>query len=206
MVTASGMNLCQIKYRLLLWAGQEVDGSMQTKTPSHEEVCIFMSTFCDSTFPLFGEANEATIPFAPPETPVLFSYFATDSHLWAILNAEITHENPVEDRHRRLVQSHRSRPCDRELKLNAKIRDEPDESKKPRRFALMTSFYAIIGNTQLCTLSACQLRGERPHLEVSFLPRPGQARAYQIPQICHLARSFESEASSGGAWGRAECY
>jgi len=63
-----------------------------------------MSTFCDSTFPLFGEANEATIPFAPPETPVLFSYLA-------------------------------------------------NESKKPRRFALMTSFYAIIGNTQLCTLS-----------------------------------------------------
>ena len=34
------------------------------------------------------------------------------------------HENPVEDKHRRLVRSHRSSPYDRELKPNAKIRDD----------------------------------------------------------------------------------
>jgi hypothetical protein len=33
-------------------------------------------------------------------------------------------ENPVEDKHRRLVRSHRNGPLDRELKPNAKIRDE----------------------------------------------------------------------------------
>lgn len=33
-------------------------------------------------------------------------------------------ENPVEAKHRRLVRSHRNGPLDRELKPNAKIRDE----------------------------------------------------------------------------------
>ncbi|KAG1862298.1 phosphoinositide 3-kinase family, accessory domain-containing protein, partial [Suillus subluteus] len=54
--------------------------------------------------------------------------FATDPHLWAILDPEIARENPVEDRHRRLVRSHRSSPYElRELKPNAKIRDELKE-------------------------------------------------------------------------------
>ncbi|KAJ2914075.1 hypothetical protein MD484_g6343, partial [Candolleomyces efflorescens] len=37
---------------------------------------------------------------------------------------DVSNENPVEDKHRRLVRSHRSSPYDRELKPNAKIRDE----------------------------------------------------------------------------------
>lgn len=36
-------------------------------------------------------------------------------------------ENPVEAKHRRLVRGHRSGPLDRELKPNAKIRDELNE-------------------------------------------------------------------------------
>jgi phosphatidylinositol 3-kinase len=77
----------------------------------------------------FQEAqNQATIPLppaaAPPVPPVLPSSFAADPHLWAILDPEIARENPVEDKHRRLVRSHRSSPYDRELKPNAKIRDE----------------------------------------------------------------------------------
>lgn len=52
------------------------------------------------------------------------STFATDTHLWSIIDPEIARENPVEDKHRRLVRSHRSSPYDRELKPNAKIRDE----------------------------------------------------------------------------------
>lgn len=40
------------------------------------------------------------------------------------MDPDITRENPVEDKHRRLVRSHRSSPYDRELKPNAKIRDE----------------------------------------------------------------------------------
>ena len=45
-------------------------------------------------------------------------------HLWAVLDPEIAQTNPVEDKHRRLVRSHRSGPLDRELKPNARIRDE----------------------------------------------------------------------------------
>lgn len=59
-----------------------------------------------------------------PIAPVLPPSFGTDPHLWAISDPDILRENPVEDKHRRLVRSHRSSPYDRELKPNAKIRDE----------------------------------------------------------------------------------
>jgi phosphatidylinositol 3-kinase len=48
----------------------------------------------------------------------------TDSHFWQIIDPEVSRDNPVEDKHRRLIRSHRSSPYDRELKPNAKIRDE----------------------------------------------------------------------------------
>ncbi|KAI0714408.1 atypical/PIKK/PI3K protein kinase [Cerioporus squamosus] len=60
----------------------------------------------------------ATTPAPPTST------FAADTHLWAVVDPDIARENPVEDKHRRLVRSHRSSPYDRELKPNAKIRDE----------------------------------------------------------------------------------
>ncbi|SJK99956.1 related to phosphatidylinositol 3-kinase [Armillaria ostoyae] len=66
----------------------------------------------------------------PPPTPVAgASSSAThDSHhLWSIIDPDIARENPVEDKHRRLVRSHRSGPYDRELKPNAKIRDSIGE-------------------------------------------------------------------------------
>ena len=47
-----------------------------------------------------------------------------DNGLWSVVDPDVSHENPVEDKHRRLVRSHRSSPYDRELKPNAKIRDE----------------------------------------------------------------------------------
>jgi phosphatidylinositol 3-kinase len=50
--------------------------------------------------------------------------FAVDPHFWAAIDPDVTRENPVEDKHRRLVRSHRSSPYDRELKPNAKIRDD----------------------------------------------------------------------------------
>ncbi|KAG8893971.1 Phosphatidylinositol (PI) 3-kinase, partial [Tulasnella sp. 417] len=46
-----------------------------------------------------------------------------DVHVWQIVDPEIGRENPVEDKHRRLVRSHRSGPLDRELKPNAHDRD-----------------------------------------------------------------------------------
>ncbi|KAJ8590465.1 atypical/PIKK/PI3K protein kinase [Rhizopogon salebrosus TDB-379] len=169
------------KHRLLLWTGQEADGSMQTKTPSklgvrdemgrleklvkkYERGDLPKSDWLDNIafrkmeeihaaeteksdniylyidlprfdFPvIFSESeaqNQATIPLppaaVPPVPPVLPSSFAADPHLWAILDPEIARENPVEDKHRRLVRSHRSSPYDRELKPNAKIRDELGE-------------------------------------------------------------------------------
>src|ERR1700679_4096653 len=58
-----------------------------------------------------------------PAAPSVAS-MATDAHLWSVVDPEIARDNPVEDKHRRLVRSHRSSPYDRELKPNAKIRDE----------------------------------------------------------------------------------
>lgn len=52
------------------------------------------------------------------------SSFSADATLWSVVDPDVVHENPVEDKHRRLVRSHRSSPYDRELKPNAKIRDE----------------------------------------------------------------------------------
>ncbi|KAF9070787.1 putative atypical/PIKK/PI3K protein kinase [Rhodocollybia butyracea] len=62
----------------------------------------------------------------PPQTPTqpTNTLFTTDNnYLWSIIDPEIARENPVEDKHRRLVRSHRSGPYDRELKPNAKDRD-----------------------------------------------------------------------------------
>ncbi|KAH6909088.1 atypical/PIKK/PI3K protein kinase [Coprinopsis sp. MPI-PUGE-AT-0042] len=59
-----------------------------------------------------------------PSTPSISSSFINDPGLWGVVDPDITNENPVEDKHRRLVRSHRSSPYDRELKPNAKIRDE----------------------------------------------------------------------------------
>ncbi|GJJ08563.1 hypothetical protein Clacol_002782 [Clathrus columnatus] len=51
----------------------------------------------------------------------------SDPHLWIVIDPDVSRENPVEDKNRRLVRSHRSGPLDRDLKPNAKIRDELGE-------------------------------------------------------------------------------
>ncbi|KAK4046921.1 Phosphatidylinositol (PI) 3-kinase [Microbotryomycetes sp. JL201] len=61
-------------------------------------------------------------------TAVLGSTSSADnSTLFPIIDPEIVRENPVEAKYRRLVRSHRNGPLDRELKPNAKIRDELNE-------------------------------------------------------------------------------
>ncbi|KAE9398432.1 hypothetical protein BT96DRAFT_994923 [Gymnopus androsaceus JB14] len=75
-------------------------------------IYIFTLTCHDSTF-------------RAPQTPIQPSAnsFASDNtHLWSIIDPEVTRENPVDDKHWRLVRSHRSGPYDRELKPNAKDR------------------------------------------------------------------------------------
>lgn len=54
---------------------------------------------------------------------------ADSTSLFPIVDPEIVRENPVEAKHRRLVRSHRNGPLDRELKPNAKIRDELNVSR-----------------------------------------------------------------------------
>ncbi|KAJ3755606.1 armadillo-type protein, partial [Lentinula raphanica] len=83
---------------------------------------------------LGNAASTSTLPPPslppPPQTPTqpVTSSFASDNtHLWTIVDPEITRENPVEDKHRRLVRSRRSGPYDRELKPNSKDRDNIGE-------------------------------------------------------------------------------
>ena len=70
-----------------------------------------------------GPSTSSAAPVPPTPAPQP-SAFTADSHLWAVVDPDLARENPVEDKHRRLVRSHRSSPYDRELKPNAKIRDE----------------------------------------------------------------------------------
>ncbi|KAI9001550.1 atypical/PIKK/PI3K protein kinase [Trametes punicea] len=72
-----------------------------------------------SNVPLKTTVATVVAPPAPAPTSIL-----SDPHVWQIVDPDIARENPVEDKHRRLVRSHRSSPYDRELKPNAKIRDE----------------------------------------------------------------------------------
>ena len=41
-----------------------------------------------------------------------------------VADPEIARDNPIENKHRKLIRSHRSGPLDRDLKPNAKLRDE----------------------------------------------------------------------------------
>ncbi len=59
-----------------------------------------------------------------PGPPLLPTSFHCDPSMWAVIDPDIPRDNPVEDKHRRLVRSHRSSPYDRELKPNTKLRDE----------------------------------------------------------------------------------
>ncbi|GAA5991028.1 hypothetical protein JCM10908_006509 [Rhodotorula pacifica] len=52
---------------------------------------------------------------------------SAEASLFTIVDPEIVRKNPVEAKHRRLVRDHRNGPLDRELKPNAKIRDELNE-------------------------------------------------------------------------------
>ncbi|KAF9020978.1 putative atypical/PIKK/PI3K protein kinase [Hymenopellis radicata] len=75
-----------------------------------------------------SQPSTSSTPPPPPQTPVApTSTLTQDPYLWSVLDPDVARENPVEDKHRRLVRSHRSGPYDRELKPNAKIRDSIGE-------------------------------------------------------------------------------
>ena len=78
----------------------------------------------DATATLVAPTSTLATAVQTPATPTVPTNFLSDSNLWGIVDPDIVHENPVEDKHRRLVRSHRSSPYDRDLKPNAKNRDE----------------------------------------------------------------------------------
>lgn len=91
----------------------------------------FPVIFCEPECPIASSSSTtatttttlATVTQAPV-APSISASFVNDPNLWSVVDPDISNENPVEDKHRRLVRSHRSSPYDRELKPNAKIRDE----------------------------------------------------------------------------------
>ncbi|KAJ7606591.1 atypical/PIKK/PI3K protein kinase, partial [Mycena polygramma] len=79
----------------------------------------------------------------PPLPTSVSSSFTAEPHLWAIIDPDVARENPVEDKHRRLVRSHRSSPYDRELKPNAKIRDELGLNSEEKDLIWKFRFYLV---------------------------------------------------------------
>lgn len=116
--------------------------------------------------------------------------------MWAVVDPDIPRDNPVEDKHRRLVRSHRSSPYDRELKPNTKLRDELGV-----RSAFVADWHSLkrglkfSGHLELCAKPGPNIRGERSCLEIPVLPRTRQARSYQVCEIGDMARPYGSETS-----------
>ncbi|RXW21257.1 hypothetical protein EST38_g4578 [Candolleomyces aberdarensis] len=89
----------------------------------------FPVIFCEPETPAASSSSTTTTTTLatvtqPPVAPTISTSFLNDPNLWSVADPDVSNENPVEDKHRRLVRSHRSSPYDRELKPNAKIRDE----------------------------------------------------------------------------------
>jgi hypothetical protein len=77
-----------------------------------------------SNQPIMAVTHTSTVSAQQTPAVNLLPNLNNDLSLWNVIDPDIVHDNPVEDKHRRLVRSHRSSPYDRELKPNAKIRDE----------------------------------------------------------------------------------
>lgn len=138
---------------------------------------------CPSISVLFSEVpQEASLPIypfttntpnatQPPPQPLV--NINTDPHLWQILDPDMILENPVEDKHRRLVRSHRSGPLDREMKPNAVIRDELNVSPSNLHGLYICEHFDFgLGHPQLRAYPDPIIRGEGPNLEIPILPHP----------------------------------
>lgn len=79
-----------------------------------------------STTSLHPIPSTSTIPSTP--TSILGGQNDNNnnnsSRLFQIIDPEISQDNPIESKHRRLIRSHRNNLLDIELKPNSKIRDE----------------------------------------------------------------------------------
>ncbi|SCV73535.1 BQ2448_7461 [Microbotryum intermedium] len=114
-------------------AFREIEKRYQIEAAKSEHLFLYID-LPRFDFPVVFSEHEYTLPtLASPSTPLpgttqptpTIEGFSGPLHsLFPIIDPEIVRENPVEAKHRRLVRSHRSGPLDRELKPNAKIRDE----------------------------------------------------------------------------------
>ncbi|GAA5933309.1 hypothetical protein JCM10213_001246 [Rhodosporidiobolus nylandii] len=96
----------------------------------------FPVVFSEPEYPLpVLSSSTLSSTLAPPSTSSAAAQGSTsasqqtsaEASLFTIVDPEIVRKNPVEAKHRRLVRDHRNGPLDRELKPNAKIRDELNE-------------------------------------------------------------------------------
>jgi hypothetical protein len=80
----------------------------------------------------------------------------------------------VEDKHRRLVRSHRSGPFDRELKPDPNIRDQLSVRLPFHSFLVTWVSESVgIGNPELRTHTPSNVRGERSYMEIPVLSHQG---------------------------------
>jgi len=128
---------------------------------------------------------------------------SAESNLFSIVDPEIVRKNPVEAKHRRLVRDHRNGPLDRELKPNAKIRDELNVSSP---FCFSCPWPGYLGRSALCLIVPGLTRllypltgypsvssdsrtldaSTRSSVEIPILPHSRQTCSHQVPQGCRM--------------------
>ncbi|KAI9102738.1 kinase-like domain-containing protein [Phlyctochytrium arcticum] len=82
----------------------------------HENELFLFIDLPQFDFPLLYNENDYALPIPIAKPP--------DLNLQLVHDPEAYKDNPVENKHRKLARSHRNGPLDRDLKPNAKIRDE----------------------------------------------------------------------------------
>ena len=117
-----------------------------------------------------------------------------DAHIWQIVDPEMARDNPVEDKHRRLVRSHRSGPLDRELKPNAHDRDALTVSLQVLAEPII-QLCPFTEYLELSSYSSVERRRQGPYLALPVLPHAGEERTDEVPQICCVEGSERSQTS-----------
>jgi hypothetical protein len=96
--------------------------------------------------------------------------FKYELQIWSIIDPDISRENPVEDKHRRLVRGHRGGPLDRELKPDAKTRDELTVSQKLTMTLTVSGSLIALGYHQLSSHTTPWFRRQGSNMEIPVLP------------------------------------
>ncbi|CAG8459059.1 12986_t:CDS:10 [Ambispora leptoticha] len=116
-------------------AFRQIEKINQRESAKSKKLYLYIILPKFEDFPAIFSEPEYELSVAPPLSTTtvpnqLVPSTIIDSSMNIIVDPEITHENPVEAKHRRLVRSHRNGPLDRDLKPNAKIRDELNQILK----------------------------------------------------------------------------